>query len=215
MRNFLAQKEFIDIIAKSQKEFEKNLKNKKLMFIYENKDRTIDQEEIFFPTTSFYHLTGIKAYDSKNKLLNSYKFYELLQAGGIDESKLEIKDKTTYYKLQVLLQLMKLDKMASMIGDYTDNGLLLQTNKLIGNVNACMGFIKNKQNIYVPNTALKIDIRDITNDRKRIIAVLKKNINEKLYKNITYLNKKYQIENILQNQEINKKIDINNILLLK
>lgn len=75
--------------------------------------------------------------------------------------------------------------------------------------------LKNKQNIYVPNTALKIDIRDITNDRKRIIAVLKKNINEKLYKNITYLNKKYQIENILQNQEINKKIDINNILLLK
>lgn len=45
------------------------------MFIYENKDRTIDQEEIFFPTTSFYHLTGIKAYDLKNKLLNSYKFY--------------------------------------------------------------------------------------------------------------------------------------------
>lgn len=75
--------------------------------------------------------------------------------------------------------------------------------------------LKNKQNIYVPNTALKIDIRDITNDRKRIISVLKKNINEKLYKNITYLNKKYQIENILQNQEINKKIDINNILLLK
>lgn len=75
--------------------------------------------------------------------------------------------------------------------------------------------LKNKQNIYVPNTALKIDIRDITNDRKRIIAVLKKNINEKLYKNITYLNKKYQIENILQNQEIKKKIDINNILLLK
>ena len=124
MRNFLAQKEFIDIIAKSQKEFEKNLKNKKLMFIYENKDRTIDQEEIFFPTTSFYHLTGIKAYDSKNKLLNSYKFYELLQAGGIDESKLEVKDKTTYYKLEVLPQLMKLDRMASMIGNCTGHILL-------------------------------------------------------------------------------------------
>ena len=191
MRDFIAKKEFIDIIAKSQKEFERNLKNKRLMFIYENKDKTIGEEEIFFPVTSFYHLTGINAYDSNNKLLNSYKFYELLQAGGIDESKLEINDKTTYYKLQVLLQ----------------------TNKLIGNVNACMGFIKNKQNIYVPNTALKIDIRDITNDRKRIIAVLKKNINEKLYKNITYLNKKYQIENILQNQEINKKIDIKNIII--
>lgn len=211
MRNFLAQKEFIDIIAKSQKEFEKNLKNKKLMFIYENKDRTIDQEEIFFPTTSFYHLTGIKAYDSKNKLLNSYKFYKLLQAGGIDESKLEVKDKTTYYKLEVLPQLMKLDRMASMIGNFTGHSLLLQTNKLIGNVNACMGFIKNEQNVYVPNTALKKDIRDIADDRKKIIAVLKKDINEKLYKNITYLKQKYQIIDILKNQDINEKIDINKI----
>ena len=81
------------------------------MFIYENKDRTIDQEEIFFPTTSFYYLTGIKAYDSKNKVLNSYKFYELLQVGGIDESKLEVKDKKTYYKLEVSPQLMKLDNV--------------------------------------------------------------------------------------------------------
>ena len=103
MRNFLAQKEFIDIISKSQKEFEKNLKNKKLMFVYENKDKTIGEEEMFFPTTSFYHLTGVKAYDSNNQSLNSYKFYELLKLGGIDESKIEIKDKTTYYKLQILM----------------------------------------------------------------------------------------------------------------
>lgn len=149
MREFLAKKEFINIIAKSQKEFEKNLKNKKLMCIYENKDETIDEEELFFPTTSFYHLTGMKAYDSNDKLLSSYKFYEMLRVGGIDESKLEIKDKTTYYKLQVLPQLMKLDKMASMIGDFTGHSLLLQTNKVVGNVNACMGFVKNSKSIYL------------------------------------------------------------------
>lgn len=211
MRDFLARKEFIDIIVKSQKEFEKNLKNKKLMFIYENKDKTIDKEEIFFPTTSLYHLTGIKAYDSNNKLLNSYKFYKLLQSGGIDESKIEAKDKTTYYKLEVLPQLMQIDRMANMIGNFTGHSLLLQTNKLIGNVNACMGFIKNEQDLYVPNTALKQDIRDITDDRNKIIAVLKKNINEKLYKNITYLKQTYQVEEILRNQTINEKIDIKNI----
>lgn len=212
MRNFLAQKEFIDIISKSQKEFEKNLKNKKLMFVYENKDKTIGEEEMFFPTTSFYHLTGVKAYDSNNQSLNSYKFYELLKLEGIDESKIEIKDKTTYYKLQILPQLMQLDRMASMIGNFTEYSLLLQTNKLVGNVNACMGFIKSeKSNMYIPNTALKEDIRDITNDRKKIVAVLKKEINEKLYKNITYLKQNYSIASILQNKEINKKIDINNV----
>ena len=211
MRDFLAQKEFIDIIAKSQKEFEKNLKNKKLMFIYEDKEKRLGKEEMFFPATSFYHLTGIKAYDSNNKLLNSYKFYEILQAGGIDESKIEVKDKTTYYKLEVLPQLMKIDRLASMIGNFTGHGLVLQTNKLIGNVNACMGFIKNEKNVYIPNTALKRDIRDIADDRKKIVAVLKKDINEKLYKNIRYLKQKYQILNILQNGEINEKIDIDNI----
>lgn len=211
MRDFLAKKEFIDIIAKSQKEFEKNLKNKKLIFIYENNDKTIGKEEVFFPISAFYHLTGVQACDLNNKLLNSYQFYEILRVGGINETKIKLKDKTTYYKLQVLPQLMKLDKMANMIGDFTGHSIFLQTDKLIGNVNACMGFVKNEQNIYIPNTALKEDIRNITADRKKIIAVLKKSINEKLYKDITYLKQNYQIENILKNKNVNKSIDIENI----
>ena len=169
------------------------------MFIYENRNRTIVNEEMFFPTTSFYHLTGIKAYDSNNELLNSHKFYDLLLAGGIDESKLKVKDKTKYYKLEVLPQLMNLDRMSSMIGNFTGNSLFLQTNKLVGNVNACMGFIKNEQDVYVPNTALQKDIRNMVDDRKNIIAVLKKDINEKMYKNITYLKQNYLIKDLLQN----------------
>ena len=168
MRNFLAQKEFMDIIAKCQIEFEKSLKNRKVMFIYENKGKTIGKEEMFFPTTSFYHLTGIKAYDSNNKLLNSYKFYELLQSGGIDESKLEVKDKTTYYKLQVLPQLMKIDRMASMIGNFTGHSLLLQTNKLIGNVNACMGFVKIVNILKNQEIKKEIDINNIYSNDKFI-----------------------------------------------
>lgn len=46
MKNFLLQREYMNIIAKSQKEFEKNLKNKKIMFIYEDKQKIIGMEEI-------------------------------------------------------------------------------------------------------------------------------------------------------------------------
>lgn len=99
MRDFIMQKKFIDVISKSQKEFEKNLKNKKVMFVYENKDKSIGEEEALFPVTSFYHLTGLKVFDHNNNLLNSYNFYKLLQKGGIDESKIYIKDKSTFYKL--------------------------------------------------------------------------------------------------------------------
>lgn len=156
-------------------------------------------------------MTGVQAYDSNDKILNSYKFYELLRVGGINETKIKMKNKTIYYKLQVLPQLMKLDKMANMIGVFTGQSLLLQTDKLIGNVNYCMGFIKNEQNIYIPNTALKEDIRNITEDRKKIIAVLKKSINEKMYKDITYLKQNYQIADILKSKKINEVIDIENI----
>ncbi len=208
----MKQSDIINVISKCQTEFEKNLRNKKIMFIYENKNRTLDKYEVYFPKNTFYHLTGIKAFDKYNKLLNSYNFYEILQKNRINEMKIKVKDSTTYYKLEVLPQLMRIDKMANMVGNFASYGLVLQTDKLIGNVNACMGFIKDSDlNMYIPNTALKEDIRNITDERKRIVAILKKDINENLYKNITYLKNNYCIEDILKNQEINKNIDISNI----
>ena len=88
----------------------------------------------------------------------------------------------------------------------------LQTEKIAGNINACMGFVKdNESNTYIPNTSLKKDIRDITNNRNKIVAIFKKDITEKLYKNITYLKQSYQITDILKNKEINKIIDTKNI----
>lgn len=75
-----------------------------------------------------------------------------------------------------------------------------------------MGFVKdNESNTYIPNTSLKKDIRDITNNRNKIVAIFKKDITEKLYKNITYLKQSYQITDILKNKEINKIIDTKNI----
>ncbi|MFR5683831.1 MAG: PBECR4 domain-containing protein [Clostridia bacterium] len=67
MNQFFVQKGMIETLSRCQKEFEKNLKNKKIMFIYENKNRSIDKEEMLFPISCFYHLTGIKAFD---KIIN-------------------------------------------------------------------------------------------------------------------------------------------------
>lgn len=112
------QKEIIDKIAKCQKEFEAHLKNNKVMFVYENKDKTIDKEEMIFPVSCFYHLTGIRAYDKKHNLLNSYSFYELLKRNRINAMNLEFKDRTTFYKLEILQQLMRIDRNAQMIGNF-------------------------------------------------------------------------------------------------
>lgn len=106
--------------------------------------------------------------------------------------------------------------MPSMIGNFAGNGVVLHTDKLVGNINACIGFVKNKEsNIYIPNTALKEDIRNITKDRKNVIMVVRKNTNEKLYSNVTYLKPSYEIYNILNTQSVKNKIDVNNINTIK
>ena len=105
--------------------------------------------------------------------------------------------------------------MAKIIGEFTGYNIVLQTQKLAGNTNACMGFILNDNlGAYIPNTALKKDIRTITYLNSKIIAVLKKEHLDNLYKNIVYLKKEYDINFILKNEEIKKNIDFSNIFSL-
>lgn len=92
-----------------------------------------------------------------------------------------------------------------MTGDYNNTKLYLSTQKLVGNVNICMGFIK-KGNYYIPNTALKEDIRNITTEQAKIIAIMVKNVKDAKYKEITYLNKNIEMKTILENEQINKKV---------
>lgn len=208
------QKEIINIVSKCLKVYDFNLKNKDIMFVLEGKDKSLSKEEVFFPKSCFYHLTGIKIVEKNGRVLNSYEFYDNIKDNTISTKKYIIKrkDNTADLKLQVLPQLMRIDKISNMLGEFNNYNIYLKTEKLAGNVNACMGFKKDiKLNIYVPNTALKKDIREITNNRSKIIAILKKKHTDKLYSCITYLKQNYKIYNILENQAIKKYIDIDRI----
>lgn len=203
---------FFDTIEKCQKEYNENLKNKKVMFIIENKNRKLSKVEVFFGEKNFYHLTGVIAVDKMGNELSPHNFYSLLSKGRIDELQIERRDNTTDLKIKVLPQLMRIDRMATMIGEFSGFNMYLQTEKLAGNTNACMGFIYDtKLDTYIPNTALQKDIRDITTERNKIVAILKKEVTQNLYANITYLKQNYEIKDILKNQEITKNIDVNNI----
>lgn len=211
MKGFQKEIEIFRTISDCLKDYDKNLKNKKVMFIIENKDKSLDKDEVFFPKSSYYHLTGIILLDNKKQKVNSYEFYDLLKNErlNMDKYTIQIRNNAADLKLKVLPQLMKIDKMANMIGNFSNHNIFLQTEKVAGNINACMGFVKDfKSDMYVPNTALQEDIRDITDNRNKIIAILKKEKNESLYRNITYLKKNYQISDILKNESINKSIDI-------
>ena len=114
------------------------------------------------------------------------------------------KDGNTQTKLIVLPMLMNISKNAKMIGDYDKNIIYLQSDKIVGNVNSCLSFIKYN-NYYISNSSLKEDIRKIVYNHKRIICILSKKIQEKEYNEITYIDKKY-IETILLSEDILAKI---------
>ena len=120
MKSISKPLEILRIISKCLKDYDENLKNKKIMFIIENKDKSITKEEVFFPKSSFYHLTGIILENKDGKKVNAYEFYDLIKNKRIslNDYIIKSKDKTTDLKLQVLPQLMRLDKMANMIGDF-------------------------------------------------------------------------------------------------
>lgn len=67
MKGYTKKQEILNVIYKCLKEYDENLKNKKLMFILENKDRTISKEEVFLPKSSYYHLTGTNIYNKDGK----------------------------------------------------------------------------------------------------------------------------------------------------
>lgn len=89
----------------------------------------------------------------------------------------------------------------------------LKTDILVGTTrNSCLGlkFIEKNQ-IYVPNTVLKEDIRKITTKRNKMIVILRKDLRQNKYEEITYIVKNANIETLCPNKEISLKIDIEEI----
>ena len=104
---------------------------------------------------------------------------------------------------------MKIQTCAKMVGVYDYTKSVLYTEKIAGNIYACMGFIK-ENNYYIPNTALREDIRDVSvRPQKRILAIFKKNIPQKLYCTPPcYSAKKIDISSLLSSDNLKQKFDL-------
>lgn len=200
------KEEALKIVLECSKKYYNNLENKRIMFIMQDKKKDINYMEAVFLPRNFLHLTGMNIINKKIK--SSTDFYNLCLKNQISISDFEFNSNgTTPIKLQILPQITQIQKISKMIGNYSDTKLYLSTQKLIGNVNICMGFVR-KENYYIPNTALKEDIRNITDEQNKIVAILVKDVKDKKYKQLTYLDKNIELKSILQNEEIRKKVKI-------
>lgn len=179
-------------------QYRENLANKNLLFICQDRHKKINTIEFSFDASNFLHLTGLKVkkykYKSNNEddAISAKTFYEKCLAHRLSVNDFEFaKDGTTQPKLEVLPRLISKNLSATMIGDYNSRNPKLMTDKLAGNTAACMGFVTTgSANRYVPNTVLKIDIRDYISNQMRVIAVYRKPMDVDLYNEITYCAKK-------------------------
>ncbi len=211
------KKKAISIITKAAKAYHDNLEDRKVAFIYgvpSNVKKELELKidsigclecyEVAFHKSNFLHLTGVRLNTKTTK--SSKHFYEKCLDGRLSEDDFYMaKDGSTDQKLEVIEGMMDIRHKAAMIGDFTDKGPKLFTEKVAGTTLACIGFVKDLHTkLNVPNTLLKKDIREVTSKpQKKVYAVLSKEYTESYYSVIDKIDKNLEglkvelIENLM------------------
>ena len=180
------KQEAIKIVCDAAIRYQTNLVGKKMMVLYLGNDQKVESLEIVFMGTNFLHLTGLKLISK----ISTSEFYQRCLEGKLSENDIAFaKDGTTVLKLRVLPKLMANNLSANMVGDFSANSIKLYTQKLIGGVTACLGFVKDG-NVYYPNTLLSTDIRNMVFKPMRIVAIFQKEFEQAHYEKKTYQAKK-------------------------
>ncbi|MDR0920100.1 MAG: hypothetical protein LBM93_12795 [Oscillospiraceae bacterium] len=196
------------------KMYRDNLENKNILFVFKD-DKDVDYIETEFLAKNFQHLTGVKY----RGLKDTVKFYELCLDSKLEEHKIkQTKPLLIKLKFNVLSQTMKIHKTANMIGSYNGNSYSiysdLETKKLAGSQNACLGFIPIGD-YFIPNTnldtsifpnKLKYLLRE--DDRSPILLTFRKNIEDKQYTELTHVMKKLDLQTLKLPKEILEKINV-------
>jgi len=197
--------EAIRILTTCARQYNENLVNKNLIFIFTENGIISHFESLFLPR-HYLHLTGVELI---TKNIKSVDFYKLCLKSQLSLSAFSFhKNGTTEMKLSVLPQVMNIHKTAKMVGDYDNAKSILYTEKIIGTVTACVGFVRNDR-YYLPNTTLREDIRTITlKPQKRILAILTKKDKYKQYYNCSYLAKGVSLESIIISNELKQLISL-------
>lgn len=193
----------ISVVTLCAKAYKENLVDKSLLFVCADKHNNISCVEFTFDSSNFLHLTGLKpkpfidSYD-KEHTLNATEFYNRCTDNKLRASEFDFAlDGTTSLKLDVLPSVINKSLSAKMIGDYNSVNPKLYTEKLVGNISACMGFVKaNHTGRYVPNTILKVDMRNYTAGTLKVIAVFRKSVSKQEYNELTYRSNKTEWDKI-------------------
>lgn len=79
--------------------------------------------------------------------------------------------------------------------------------KLIGNVNFCLG-LKQIENGYVPASALLGDIKKLTTVQSQVLAIFSKKVKDEIYENVRHVSKGMNLNDVKIPDEIIHKISL-------
>ncbi len=150
-------------------------------FVYDEAHKLRVMETVFL-AENYLHLTGVEAHRG----ISASRFFELCLDEKLSINDFDLKDFTTELKLSVFDRFINIDSNAKMLGDFNLQRPKLYTEKLVGNIYACIGFVKGGDQYYIPNTSLKEDIRDVVTHANRVIAIYSKGIQNRFYDSLLY-----------------------------
>lgn len=162
-----------------------------------------------FHRYNFLHLTGVRL--NKMGTASAIHFYQKCLDKRLKEDDFSFSmDGSTGQKLDILEKMMLIKKNVTMIGDFTDRGPKLFTEKAAGNICGCIGFVQDRNTkLNVPNTLLKKDIRDVTaQPTYKVFAVFYKDYKDEKYSLVTKLDKSIDLNEIHFNDEIENILDV-------
>lgn len=212
----------IPILTKAAELYRDNLEDQKILFLYgipseinkqlQTKDKCLSSMqyyEVAFHRYNFLHLTGVRL--NKMGTASAIHFYQKCLDKRLKEDDFSFsKDGSTGQKLDILEKMMFIKKNVTLIGDFTDRGPKLFTEKAAGNICGCIGFVQDRNTkLNVPNTLLKKDIRDVTaQPTYKVFAVFYKDYKDEKYSLVTKLDKSIDLNEIHFNDEIENILDV-------
>jgi len=201
------------IVMRCAKQYEKNLLGKNYLVIYRDRiDNIIKEIEIYFGEENYQHLTGIELLDEEGKIREHVAglFFNKCLRNGLKKSEIQFKkDGTTNLKLAALPIIMQIQKVTKIAGNYNGIRPYLIADKIIGNVNFCLGLRRHdKQGYYVPSSSLLEDIKVLTDMPSQVLAIFSKEDREELYKNVRHVAKGVELTNLKLPKEIGDKISL-------
>lgn len=200
MLNAHTKQDIAQICMQAAEVYNKYLNNKNILIIDKNNTQ-LNFFEVKFNPSNFLHYTGVST------KLNAYRFFQRALDKRLSPNDFEIyNDFLINKKMDVLYAAMFFPTNARIIGEHNAPKIKLKADIGAGSTNYVLTFRyvnKNKsEHILHPVGLNKEDVRDTTNPKFPIVAILSKSNNEKVYDEITYISKNIKLDNLFIPKEL-------------